>query len=109
METPKKSLIYQETELSYLSGNRNPGSNFLSSKSEKNPLLKRFLYFGEIKLSGSKLKKLLLFQKGTYKAPKTNKKSAPKKFLVFHDVFAIFTAVKHKEIPCEANLDVWLS
>ena len=28
METPKKFLIFQETELSYISGNRNP-KNFL--------------------------------------------------------------------------------
>ena len=32
-ETPKKLFIFQETGLSYISG-----SNFLSSKNEKNPL-----------------------------------------------------------------------
>ena len=32
-ETPKKLFIFQETELSYISG-----SNFPSSKNEKNPL-----------------------------------------------------------------------
>ena len=34
---------------------------------------------------------------------KKKKKSAMKKFLVSYDVFAIFTSVKHKEIPCEAK------
>ena len=35
METPKKFLMFQETELFYISG-----SNFQSSKSKENPLLK---------------------------------------------------------------------
>ena len=43
----------------------------------------------------------LIFQEVTYKAPNTNKKSAPKKFLVSFDVFVIFTAVKYREIPCD--------
>ena len=48
-ETPKIFLILKETELSCISGNRNlekilyfSGSNFLSSKNEKN-----VLYFGK--------------------------------------------------------------
>ena len=53
-----------------------------------------------MELSSLKLKKLLMFQEGTDKAPQTNKKSSPKKFLVYCVVFVIFTAVKHKEIPC---------
>ena len=57
-----------------------------------------------MELSSHKLKKFIIFPERTYKAPKTNKKYAPKKFLVSCDVFLIFTAVKHKEIPCEANL-----
>ena len=69
-------------------------SNFLSSKNEKNAVLNSFLYF-------HKLRKLLTFQEKTYKAAKTNKKSAPKKFLVYFDVFVIFTAVKYREIPCD--------
>ena len=35
-----------------------------------------------MELSCHKLKKLLIFQEGTDKAPKTNKKSTPKKLLV---------------------------
>ena len=35
------------------------------------------------------------------KVPKTNKKSAPKKFLVSCDLFVIFTTVNHRGIPCE--------
>ena len=37
------------------------------------------------------------------KTLKKTKKSALKKFLVSYDVFAIFTSVKYKEIPCEAR------
>ena len=55
-----------------------------------------FLMFQENKLSCHKLKKLLIFQKGTDKAPKANKNSAPKKFLVSCDVFMVFTGVKHR-------------
>ena len=40
----------------------------------------------------------LIFQDKTNKAQKSNKKSAPKKFLVSCDVFVIFTAAKHREI-----------
>ena len=40
-----------------------------------------------------------IFQERNQKAPKTNKKSAPKKFLVSCDAFVIFTALKHKQIP----------
>ena len=52
METLKKLVIFQETELSYISGNEAflpfsyvLGGNFPRSKSKKNPLLKSFLYF----------------------------------------------------------------
>ena len=69
------------------------------SKSKKNPLLKNFLHFRENRRSSPKLKKLFIFQKETYKAPKANKKSAPKKHLVSCEVSVIFTAVKHREIP----------
>ena len=79
-------------ELSYISRNGAfypyiSRSNFPSSKNEKNAALNSFLYF-------HKLRKLLIFQEKTYKAPKTNKKSAPKKFLVSFDVFVIFTELK---------------
>ena len=66
-EIPKKFFIFQETELSYISG-----SNFPSTKNEKK--------------KNNKKKKTLL---------KANKKSAPKKFLVSCDIFVVFTAVKH--------------
>ena len=51
-----------------------------------------------MKLSSRKIRNFLIFQEGTCEAPKTNKKSASKKFLVSCDVFVIFAAVKHKEI-----------
>ena len=95
-ETSKKFFIFQETELSYISE-----SNFPCSKNEKNSLLKSFLYLGEMDLSNYKLKILLTFQERTEKAPETNKKSAPKTFLVSFDVLVIFRAVKHREIPCD--------
>ena len=52
------------------------------------------------------IKKLLIFQEKTYKAPKANKESARKKFFVSSDVFVISTAVKHRESPCKANLNI---
>ena len=51
-ETRKKFLLFQETELSYISGNRNPKKLFIFQevtfrtwKNEKYPLLKSFIYF----------------------------------------------------------------
>ena len=35
---------------------------------------------------------------------KTKKKSTLKSFLVSCDVFVILTAVKHREIPCQAKI-----
>ena len=61
-----------------------------------------------MELSSPKLKKLLIFQKGTYKGQKTNKKFVPKNFLVSCNVFIIFIGLKHREIPCEANLNLIL-
>ena len=55
--SPKKFLIFQKTELSYISG-----SNFPSSKKRKKPTLKKRLIFQEMKLFSLKLKKLLIFQ-----------------------------------------------
>ena len=54
-----------------------------------------------MELSSPDLKKLVLFQKRTYKAPKTNKKSSSKKILVSCDVFVICTTAKLRQIPCE--------
>ena len=45
-----------------------------------------------MKLSSLKLKKLLIFQEKTCKAPKTNKKPALKKFLISCDVFVIISS-----------------
>ena len=61
---------------------------------------RKFLIFPEMERSSIKLEKLLTIHEGTYKVPKTNKKSASKKFLVSCAAFVIFTAVKHREIPC---------
>ena len=54
-------------------------------------------------ISSPKCKILLIFQEELPMPQKTNKISAPKKFLVSYDVFVIFTAVKHREIALEAN------
>ena len=59
--TKKTFLIFRETETlktSYIWG-----SNFPSSKSKNNPLLKSFLHFWKIKLFNSKLKDFLYFRK----------------------------------------------
>ena len=64
---PKKLLTFQEVTF------RAPNIN---------PTLKKFLTFREMELSRPKLKKVLIFQEGIYKAPKTNDKSALKKFLM---------------------------
>ena len=64
---------------------------------------KRFRYFvthscaQEMEVSSPKLKNLHISQEESYRTRKSSKKSAPKKFLVSCDVFAIFTAVKHRE------------
>ena len=92
-ETLKKLLVLQETKFFYISG-----SNFVHKK-WKNPL--KVLTFREIKLLNDKLKRLFIFEDGTEKAPKTNKKSAPKKTLVSFDVFVTFTALNYKEVPFE--------
>ena len=105
------SYIFSKQGSSYISGNRNPekipyisGNRFPSSKNKKKLTLEKFLTFQEMQISSPKLKKLLIFQERAYKAPKTNKKSALKKFLVSCDLFAIFAAVKHKEILSENSL-----
>ena len=51
---------------------------------------KVFLIFWEIKLSGTKLKKLVIFEEGTFqpqkKKKKKKKKSTQKKFLMFQEM-----------------------
>ena len=65
----------------------------------------RFSYFvkysctEEMELSSPDLIKLLIFQEGTYSTRKSNKKHAPKKFLVSWDNFVVFTEVKYMETP----------
>ena len=51
-ETPKKFIIFQETELSYI-----PGNSFPSLKKKEEPTLKKFLIFRGRKLSTPGLKK----------------------------------------------------
>ena len=55
-----------------------------------------------MELSSPKLKNFLRRERA--KPKKQTKKSALTKFLVSCDVFTIFTAVKHKETPCEAKI-----
>ena len=74
--------------------------NFLCTKNEK-ILLKSFLYLEEMRLSYYKLKKLFIFQEGTDKALKTNRKSAPKKLLVLFNVLVIFTGVRYRKTSCD--------
>ena len=57
-ETTKKFLIFQEMELSYISG-----SNILCSKNEKKPTLKMFLIFRERERSSPTFKEFLIFLK----------------------------------------------
>ena len=50
---------------------------------------KVFLIFWEIKLSSTKLKKLVIFEEGTFqpqKKKKKKKKSTPKKFFIFQEM-----------------------
>ena len=62
-EAPKNFFIIQGKELSFISR-----SNFPSSKNKNNPLLKSFLYFGEMKPFNLKLKKFLIFKERTFRA-----------------------------------------
>ena len=80
--SPKKFLILQQTELSYISGNGNPnktsyisGSNFPCWKSEKNPLLKSFLYFEKWKFLATGLKNFLHFRRKFEKHENETKKT----------------------------------
>ena len=89
----KAFLIFQEVTFQ---------AQKMKEKKTKKNALKMFLIFREIELSSQNLKKFLIFHIfQTSKAPKTNKTFAPKKFLASCDVYVIFTAVKHREIPCD--------
>ena len=61
-ETSKEFLIFQEMELSYISG-----SNFPRSKSLKEITLKKLFIFQEMQLGSPKLRKLVIFQEKTRK------------------------------------------
>ena len=62
----------------------------------KKPTLKKFLIFREMEISSHRLKKLLTFQEGIWKAWKSNKKNLLK--LASYDVFSVFTTVKHRDL-----------
>ena len=75
-KTPKKFLIFQETELSHISGNGNPKKLLIfqevtcrAQKMKKNTL-KKFLGFQKMELPCHKLKKHI-FQKGNCKTRKS--------------------------------------
>ena len=104
----KAVLMFQETEnlKNYLySGNGSPEKSFYISGSNfpsLNKTLKIFLIFQKMEFSSPKLEKLLIYQEGSIKAPKTNKKFVPKKFLKHREVSCdyLYRAVKYREIIC---------
>ena len=73
----KKCIIFPRKNFSYILGNRTFlknlffRGNFPSSKNKKKPTLKKFLIFREMELFSPKLKKLFIFQKGTFRAWQT--------------------------------------
>ena len=66
-ETSDKIFIFQETELSHISGNGNPKKFLIihevtfQARKIKKSTLKKFLIFREIELSSPKFKKFFLF------------------------------------------------
>ena len=77
--------------------------NILKSKSKETHSAKySYIFWNEI--FQPQAWKTLIFQKGTCNPEKQTKKSALENFLVSYDIFAISTAVKHREIPCEAEI-----
>ena len=63
-KTSKKIFIFQEVELSYISGNFLYFNGELpGSKKEKNSLCKNVLYFGKLNFLASRLKNFLYFKK----------------------------------------------
>ena len=58
-----------------------------------------------MEISSHKIRNFFIFREITCKVLKNKqKKSALKKVLVSYDVFAIFTAVKHRKILCKAKI-----
>ena len=55
-----------------------------------------------MELSSIKLKKLSYISGGNMQSLKIKQKNLLK--VVSYDVFSIFATVKHREIPCEANV-----
>ena len=83
METPKRNFfIFHETKTlkKFLYFWK---QNFPSSKNAKDPLLKSFYIFQEIKLSSHKIRNFLILEEEIPKPEKQTKKSAQKTFLVF--------------------------
>ena len=107
-QNPEKNFTFQETELYYIPENGNPkktscisGGNFMSSKNEKRPLVKISLYFRKWNLHAPSLKDFLYFKR-SFQSLKIKQKSLLK--VISFDVFSIFATVKHRDIPCEANV-----
>ena len=73
----------------------------MSSKNEKRPLVKSSLCFRKWNLHAPSLKKFLYFRR-SYQSLKIKQKNLLK--VISFDVFSIFATVKHREIPCEANV-----
>ena len=94
------SYIFSKERFSYIWGNETflyfrkrkkccyiSGSNFPSSKSKKNPLIKSFLYLGKWNFLASSLKIFLIFQEATWKAWKSK---------ISHFLFVERELFKHK-------------
>ena len=79
METPKKFLVFQETKLSYISGNGNSKKllifhiNFPSSKNKKNPKKRPGTNFLRWKNKHPLRKNILYFRKWNFLVPKNLK------------------------------------
>ena len=77
----KSFFYFLKKNFSYILGNETlwkisyiSGGNFLSSKNKKEPTLKKYLKFREMELSSYMIRDFLIFQEGTCKTWKTNKK-----------------------------------
>ena len=97
----RRKIIKKVSTLLFLDTLYISGRNFLTSKNKITRFEKIFLYFGKWNF-----KKPLYFRRDLAKSEKQTKKSPLKKFLVSHDVFTIFTAVKHREIKQKYDTDI---
>ena len=105
-ETRKNSLYFRKRKFRIFQGTgiltKLLTFQEVTFRAGKKTTLKKFLIFREMEISSHRLKKLLTFQEVIWKAWRSNKKNLLK--LVSYDVFSVFTTVKHREIPCEANV-----